>query len=601
MESDTPAASDKAASNEESHGGPHEERGQSPDDPEGHSVLLHLNESMLPGYDDEHIRQMGTTNSPGLRVYVSTGAGTAAAPLLIMKLQIKCGELWYPIAIVAMPLRETGIPLTAELLKVADTAMMKTMFTIPPTYVKPTTVVDPADARFDFDMVTFGPSGPQYRNIFPREATFIRPEAIQIIRITAVAKAGQLVVGYPPPFWRQIHRLPVATRTIATQIKSLFSSMSKDSQVSFWITFSFYPEWRRDWQMFFGDEHKSSPYGKVLWEQPQASDSADHMFRVLLLPFPSSEWTPADNDKQEYGIAATGLPTAYLMVVRAKEARKVLPDIGTLVEVYLQVAQGYLPLPQQPLNAVQIRKLAVEVQGAIKVAESKTRDAAAIAQARLDGLRSKDAVAKDMAHLISELFLETAAKGLMPYINKLSNKAKAKHPNGPEVEKRWEEALQAASQLRARNGENDNAHVKRITKWVKSQGVALRLPQPRERGEPFLGCRLSPPPSVPADIALFHIEAPRQPNWPRGFKQPPMGIAFPNSPPPPNVPKSRAQGSTEKGDINIDQVYGSVATQSIEVQCFSIRAMDNLDLDPTDGARLETLLRKVAGAITELD
>jgi hypothetical protein len=194
----------------------------------------------------------------------------------------------------------------------------------------------------------------------------------------------------------------------------------------------------------------------------------------------------------------------------------------------------------------------------------------------LDGLREKDAAAKDVTHLITELFLEVAAKSLLPYISKLSNKAKAQHPNGPEDAQRWVDALQAASQLRVRNGENDNAHVKRITKWVKSQGVVLRPPQPNEHGEPFLGCRLSPPPGLHEDMALFHIEVPRQPNWPRGFKQPPMRIA---------VPKSACSDDKE----------------SIEVKCFAIHALDNLDFDSTEGARLESVLKRIAGVVTKTD
>lgn len=568
-----------------------EEPSHSQDESDWHKILFHVNGNILPGFDIEHIRSLGADDSPGLRVEILARAGIPTAPLLLIKLQIKCGEIWHLFAIIALPFSENRAPLSVDRLEVANTTMMKALYTIPPTYVTSTTVIDPTN-DLDFDLMRLGLPDPQQNGAPFRSSTFIRPKSTQIICITAEAKANQLVVEYPSSFWRQIHRQPVATRTIVSRIKSLLSPMNQESQITFWITFSFYEEWRRDWRLFFGDEHKESPYGKVAWEKRQVDNTPNHPFRSLLIPFPSSEWIATENDKQEYGIDATGLPTAYLMAVNMKTAQKALPEIGALVEVDLSVAQGYFQLPKQPQTPLHIRKIAVEVQGVIKVAENKAQSATEEAQTKLSGIRERQAIAEDFAPLISEIFIETAAKGLIPYINKLSNKAKAKHPSGPEDAQRWVDALEGASQLRARSGENDNAHVKRIAKWVKSQGVSLRTLKPNKLGEPFLGFRLDPPCDIPTEAAIFHLEVPKQPDWPRGFRPPPLRIAIPKVLP------------TSHSPINVyrkKDFFFATEAEAVEVECLEIRVVDNLELDPIESEQLESALRKIAVAITTIE
>ncbi|KAL6901297.1 hypothetical protein GGI43DRAFT_433985 [Trichoderma evansii] len=589
MESDSPVA-ERAVANQESLPGLNEEASHSQAESDWLKILLHVNGSILPGFDIEHIRSMGTDNSPGLRVEILAQAGTSAAPLLLIKLQIKCGEIWHIFAIVALPFSENRVPLSADLLEVANTTAMKALFTIPPTYISSATVIDPTN-DLDFDLMRLGLPDPQHTSAPSRSSTFIRPKGSQIICITAEAKANQLVVEYPSSFWRQIHRQPMATRTIVKRIKSMLSPMNQESQILFWITFPFDQEWRRDWRLFFGDEHKESPYGKITWEKRQADNTPNYPFRALLIPFPDSEWIAAENDKQEYGIDATGLPTAYLMAVNMKTSQSAIPNIGTMVEVDLSIAQGYFQLPKQPQTTLHIRKIAVEVQGVIKVAENKARSATEEAQAKLSGIRDREAIAEDFAPLISEIFIEIAAKGLMPYINKLSNKAKSKHPSGPEDAQRWVDATEVATQLRARSGENDNAHIKRIAKWVKSQGVSLRILKPNKLGEPFLGYRLDPPCDIPTEAAIFHLEVPKQPGWPRGFKQPPLRIAIPKVLP------------TSDSPINVykkKDFFFATEAEAVEVECLEIRVVDNLELDPIESEQLEFALRKIAAAITTI-
>ncbi|KAM0464266.1 hypothetical protein ACHAPV_002819 [Trichoderma viride] len=590
MESDSLAAEAEVANEEFQHGGDNEPS-HSQADSGWRQIILHVDGDLLPGFDIGHIRSMATDDSPGLRVEILARPGTLAVPLLLMRLRLKCGETWHPFAIIAVPFSENGTPLLAHHLPVGNTTAMKALFTVPSTYISSTTVMDPTDG-LDFDLMRSRLPDPQRDNAPSRSSIFVCPQSDQIIWIYAEAKVGQVVVEYPSSFWRQIHRQSMATRTIANRIKSVLSPTNPEDPIRFWITFPFYQEWRRDWQIFFGDEHKESPYGRVAGEYHQADNTSNHSFLSLLIPLPDSEWIAKENDNQEYGTGATGLPTAYLMAVNMKTVQNAMPDIGTLVEIDLSVAQGYFKIPKPPQTSLHIRKIAVEVQGVIRAAENKVKNAADEAQTRLSSVRNKEAIAEDVAHLISELYVETAAKGLMPYINKLSNKAKAKLPSGPEDAQRWVDALETAPQLRARSGENDNAHVKRIAKWVKSQRVVVRTLKRNKFGESFLGCRLDPPCDIPAEVALFHLEVPKQPDWPHGFKKPPLRIA---------IPKAVPTNGSPIGAYKMKDFLFAKKAEAVEVECLEIRVVDNLKLDPIESDQLEATIRKIANAITTKD
>ncbi|PNP41000.1 hypothetical protein TGAMA5MH_06867 [Trichoderma gamsii] len=577
---------EKAAANEEFQHSGNNEPSHSQADSDWLQVILHVDGDLLPGFDLDHIRSMATDDSPGLRVDILARPGTLAVPLLLMRLQIKCGETWHRLANIAVPFSENGTPLFAHHLHVRETTAMKAFFTLPSTYISSTTVLDPTNG-LDFDLMRLGLPDPQHDSAPSCSSTFVCPQGDEIIWIYAETKAGQVVVDYPSSFWRQIHRQSMATRTVANRIKSLLSSTNPESPKRFWITFPLYQEWRRDWRLFFGDGHKESPYGRVVGEY-QADNTSNNPFRSLLIPLPDSEWIAKENDKEEYGTGATGLPTAYLMAVDMETVQNAMPDIGTLVEVDLSVAQGYFKIPKQPQTPLHIRKIAVEVQRVIKAAEHKVQNAADEIQTKLSGIRDKEAIAEDVVHLISEFYVETAAKGLVPYINKLSNKAKAKHPSGPEDAQRWVDALEVASQLRARSGENDNAHVKRIAKWVKSQGVNVRTLKRSKYGEPFLGYRLDPPCNIPAEVALFHLEVPKQPDWPHGFKKPPLRIAISK-----NVPTDESPVGAHK----MKDFYLAKKAEAVEVECLEIRVMDNLKLDHITSDQLKATIQKIASVI----
>ncbi|KAL7926439.1 hypothetical protein ACQKWADRAFT_309274 [Trichoderma austrokoningii] len=571
------------------------EPGDSQADSDWHQVILHVNGDLLPGFDIDHIRSMATDDSPGLRVQVLAHPGTFSTPFVLMKLQIKCGETWHLLALISAPFGETGHPLLAQRFEVEDTPAMRTLFTIPSTYISSSTVMDPANG-LDSELMGLGLSDPQHDGAPSRCSTFVRPEteSAQIITITVGAIANSKMVAFSPLFWRQIHRQPLATRAIAERIKSMLSATGPGSLITFWITFPFYKQWRQDWRLFFGDEHKENPYGRVAWEKRQADNTPNKPFRSLLIPFPGSEWTAAEDDKQEYGTDATGLPTAYLMAVNMKTVPNAMPDIGAFVEIELSVFKGLFLLPKQPQTPQHIRKIAVEIQGILKAAEDEAKGASEGAQIRTGRIPGKEPTSENFVRLYAEVYANTAAKGLMPYINKLSNKAKARFSSGPEDSQRRMDAVIAASQLRLRIGEKDNAHVKRIAKWFKAQGVVVRNSEPREFDPPFLGCRLDPPRDIPTEVALFHLQVPKQPDWPHGFKHPPLRIIFPCVIP-------IAESPVGKNKYTAEDFFYARKAVAFEAQCNEIRVVDSVQLDHKESDQLEATLRKIAMKVTKTD
>ncbi|RFU76291.1 hypothetical protein TARUN_5955 [Trichoderma arundinaceum] len=554
---------------------------------DGISILLHVNETLLPGFDRKHIRCVAQSNSPGLRVE----AQAAGAALLMMKLSVQIGHLWYPFAIVAVPMERIKVPPTANVLNTSDTVTMQTMFTIPNTLSTPSPFLDPT---FDSGVVVLSPNGSRYLKSEPdmeRTApkSVVRPMALQVVRITIAAKVSDLLIGYPPPFWRQILRQQPSVQTIATDIRTLFTSMNKDDQVSFWLSFPIHPGWESDWRVFLGDKKD-----EVSPEQPLTDKG---VFQSHLLPFPGSEWAPAASDLQEYGMAATGSPTAYLMFVNLNGIGEILPGIGARVKVHLNVGQGYHLLPRQSLTTLQIRKLAGELQLAIKKAESEAQNAIADAQARLDKTRKKKANGKEITdqeaiveQMRVELRIKSTAKILSPFIHKISDETKGKHPNEAKCAQRWADALRAAVQFGTRNDEDEEIHIKRLANWIQCQGVALRRPKPADDGEPYMGHRLNLPYSVRADAALFYIEVPKQPNWPHGFKRPPMEIDIPKRPLPTDLQLFLANAFKKRDDVKLARIEDSSDAQSIEEACFGIYAMNLGDPNSVAGAWWNSVL-----------
>lgn len=170
-------------------------------------------------------------------------------------------------------------------------------------------------------------------------------------------------------------------------------------------------------------------------------------------------------------------------------------------------------------------------------------------------------------------FLENVAGALLSFMGNYcisSVEDRSKHFIWPIRFQQWEDAVQAASELRIRDGEDDKVHLERIANWVRFQGVVTTRQQPRQEGEPYSGHRLSMPCGIHADVALFYVEVPKQPSWARGFKQPPMAIDIPSKLLPSNLQNFLANAFKQPDDVRMAHIHESIDSQPIEA-AFPIR------------------------------
>ncbi|KAK4060729.1 uncharacterized protein Triagg1_10666 [Trichoderma aggressivum f. europaeum] len=216
------------------------------------------------------------------------------------------------------------------------------------------------------------------------------------------------------------------------------------------------------------------------------------------------------------------------MAVSLKSVRDFLPDIGTKVNVYLRdIAQSGYTLPK-PLS----NKLAT-----LLIADSICRKLIATDYDADREMRSKYIWDEPpgMDDFITERFLSMAAVELEPYF-----------PMPAKDDPQRQDARKVAEYLRRRNEEEDLAYLLRVHSWLRP---ALCVAPRTRYHEPYTGHRLALPPGVSADVALFYVEVPRQRDWPRDLKKPPMKVDIPNMPPPTDLQSFLANAFEDKDEV----------------------------------------------------
>ncbi|KAJ4857730.1 hypothetical protein T069G_08627 [Trichoderma breve] len=448
------------------------------------SVLLHVNETLLPGFARHHIGRLARSVASGLRVEVQTAWGSRIPSTIILRLQIRNGDDIIDFAVINLPMGQTKLPLTTDYLHATDESLMKDTF---------------PDPRMDH----FGAAHSRFRNqdlgyfktIEPTAeiSSFIKHTSTTIVRVTAAVEAHEFTIMYPSHFWDHIHRLPASLQRVAKNIKSLFDSMNPEEQVSLQVTFPFSPNWEKDWHVFFTDERKVN---------------AEILDIASLCN--GSEWTPKTNDEEEYGMFGTHLPTAYLMAVSLKNVRDFLPDTGAKVNVYLRdIAQNGYTLPKPQTSKGETYLIADSITCSLLNTDWK-------ADQQIGHKFGFDH--PDRAELVTELFPSMAAVELEPYL-----------PMPDKDDPEHQEARKVAASLRLRDDEDHIACFWRVHSWLRP----LLCVAPKTRyHEPYSGHRLALPPGISADVALFYVEVPRQRDWPRDLKKPPMSVDIPDMSPP---------------------------------------------------------------------
>ncbi|KAK4060730.1 uncharacterized protein Triagg1_10667 [Trichoderma aggressivum f. europaeum] len=211
------------------------------------SVLLHVNETLLPGFARHHIGRMGRSVAPGLRVEVQTAWGSRIPSTVIFRLQIRNGDEISDFAVINLPMGQTKLPLTTDYLDATDESLMKDTFP------------DPRTNHFGVAHSQFRKQDLQYfKTIEPTAeiSSFIKHTNTTVARVTAVVEAHEFTIMYPSHFWDHIQRLPASLQRVAKNIKSLFDSMNPEEQVSLQVTFPYSHNWEKDWHVFFTDERK---------------------------------------------------------------------------------------------------------------------------------------------------------------------------------------------------------------------------------------------------------------------------------------------------------------------------------------------------------
>lgn len=211
------------------------------------SVLLHVNETLLPGFARHHIGRMARSVAPGLRVEVQTAWGSRIPSTIILRLQIRNGDEISDFAVINLPMGQTKLPLTTDYLDATDESLMKDTFPDPRT-----DHFGAAHSRFRNQDLGY------FKTIEPTAeiSSFIKHTSTIVVRVTAAVEAHEFTIMYPSHFWDHIQRLPASLQRVAKNIKSLFDSMNPKEQVSLQVTFPFSPNWEKDWHVFFTDERK---------------------------------------------------------------------------------------------------------------------------------------------------------------------------------------------------------------------------------------------------------------------------------------------------------------------------------------------------------
>ncbi|PKK44589.1 hypothetical protein CI102_10967 [Trichoderma harzianum] len=461
------------------------------------SVLLHVNETLLPGFARHHVGRMARSVAPGLRVEVQTAWGSRIPSTIILRLQIRNGDEISDFAVINLPMGQTKLPLTTDYLDAADESLMKDTF---------------PDPRMDH----FGAAHSRFRNqdlkyfetVKPTAeiSSFIKHTTTTVVRVTAAVEAHEFTIMYPSHFWDHTQRLPTSLQRVAKNIKSLFDSMNPEEQVSLQVTFPFSPNWEKDWHVFFTDERKVN--SEILDIASLCNGHIEDLDYSKMLSG-RSEWTPKTDDEEEYGMFGTHLPTGYLMAVSLKSVRDFLPDIGTTVNVYLRdIAQNGYTLTKPQTSKGETYLIADSITCSLFNADYK-------AEQQIKRKFGDDH--PDMPELVTELFPSIAAVELEPYL-----------PMPAKDDPQHQEARKVAAYLRQRNDEDYKEHFWRVHSWLRPR---LCVAPKTGYHEPYSGHRLNLPPGVSADVALFYVEVPRQRDWPRDLKKPPMRVDIPDMPP----------------------------------------------------------------------
>ncbi|PTB73285.1 hypothetical protein M440DRAFT_1472508 [Trichoderma longibrachiatum ATCC 18648] len=310
---------------------------------------------------------------------------------------------------------------------------------------------------------------------------------------------------------------------------------------------------------FVNQEHRKNTLIKGLtnelkWANQVARECQETTFEACLLPMPGSDWAPRETDMEVFGIPATNEPRAYLMILDLKDIPNLLPSIGSVVQVDLEVDQIFHVAPKLCLEGDALERLATEIQRGLDLAERKACDAieGIFEILRNEGCEDdKIRSVEVMKSLTLEHYRVQAKKYLYNYNANLSDEAIPGMPSADTETRRMYDADRFASELRKQ----------RIKDWIQQEKVTSQTPMDTY---PLVGHRIKLPPGTTADAALFVLEVPLQPYWPDAYQNPPVTLGIP-----------KRTWPTDSGDY-LDGIIKGLSQASFLMEDWAVEKMSRL-------------------------
>lgn len=259
---------------------------------------------------------------------------------------------------------------------------------------------------------------------------------------------------------------------------------------------------------------------------------------AIAMPDPASKWQPTPYDMHEYGILADGTYTGHYVFIEQTGIGELLPQMGQKVAMYLHVPHTQRPIPTSTaLPTSHICKVGDSIFKVLDDAHEKGQDAQDNLKRQLEKLNeSKNPRYDKIADIEAKLEnvadrtrRDKAAEFLFGLVTEVDEATRAEYPKWDILTCRYHIATLWADELQRQHEEDDLSWIHRLRLWVKHHSIVMPVHVDSVLGDPFEATRLPLPAGVAADLALFYIQTPLQPNWTPGRRLPPAAYEIPHT------------------------------------------------------------------------
>ncbi|KAG5941964.1 hypothetical protein E4U53_007311 [Claviceps sorghi] len=271
------------------------------------------------------------------------------------------------------------------------------------------------------------------------------------------------------------------------------------------------------------------------------------LVQCRLIPIAASEWTPAEDDLEVFGIQADGQPTKFLVSIAFdKKLQAIMPDIDERVKMVFNLEHRCHALPNLMGDDTLRRRIAAGLidqliaarqRSALNVAEEKqqhdnTRRKERVAQrsAVFDDTGAVEALESgsdeedefDEKGRLLESFCREASRYIEPFIkSEISVRDREIHASLTDKAILSYRVLDLARRCFQNQDEGDADYQRRIRALFDDGTFAPSTPEPELFGAPWSGRRVvQPRSSKPKSDFFFLVQRPKQQGWPAPFSAP---------------------------------------------------------------------------------